>query len=328
MRDHRFSRGYHLHRIYVAVANRELPKHLASMRGGSHFIVCRSRLARGIGPRLYSIDNVVHGKTGRHGFTSHQRQAEPSRLSALPRKNGWPLPCPESAVAAGSLNMVAAALASRITPVVAQLVGHLHLQATLQDRLDHLVDQPVGAVDADTGRLSVGQQRVDPFRLKQLSQPLTGRILQRGRRDLLDNELGTIIDGGLDNLLFTYLRYNIELRREELTSTTSAVSLPNSPNSMPSSTSTGQTRKTKGPPSPPDPPAQIGNAQSLSGIARGADRSAEFGTKRGPATGNASAQTSKQVVRCGRALRGSQQWQRRLRGESMARKCSRRRCRR
>jgi hypothetical protein len=32
----------------------------------------------------------------------------------------------------------------------------------------------------------------------------------------LDNELDTMIDGGLDDKLFTYLRYNIELRKEEL----------------------------------------------------------------------------------------------------------------
>jgi hypothetical protein len=32
----------------------------------------------------------------------------------------------------------------------------------------------------------------------------------------LDNELGAMIGGGLDEKLFTYLRYNIELRREEL----------------------------------------------------------------------------------------------------------------
>jgi hypothetical protein len=63
--------------ILATVATRELPKHLASMLGGAHFIIVPA-FVRGVGPRLYSIDNIVHGKTGRHWyrFTSHQYAAE------------------------------------------------------------------------------------------------------------------------------------------------------------------------------------------------------------------------------------------------------------
>jgi hypothetical protein len=54
------------------VANKELPKHLRSMPGGAHFIIIPA-FVRGVGPRLYSIDNAVDGKTGRHRYryTSH-----------------------------------------------------------------------------------------------------------------------------------------------------------------------------------------------------------------------------------------------------------------
>lgn len=64
------------------VANRELPKHLASMPGGAHFILIPA-FVRGIGARLYSIDNVVDGKTGQHWYryTSYQRTIEPGSSS-------------------------------------------------------------------------------------------------------------------------------------------------------------------------------------------------------------------------------------------------------
>jgi hypothetical protein len=64
--------------ILSAAANKELPKHLASMPGGAHSIIIPA-FVRGVGPRLYSIDNVVDGKTGRHRYryTSLQRTAVP-----------------------------------------------------------------------------------------------------------------------------------------------------------------------------------------------------------------------------------------------------------
>ncbi len=72
--------------ILSDAANKELPKHLASTPGGAHFIIIPA-FVRGVGPRLYSIDNIVDGKTGRHWYryTSHQRTAElgspPPRLA-------------------------------------------------------------------------------------------------------------------------------------------------------------------------------------------------------------------------------------------------------
>jgi hypothetical protein len=58
------------------VANRELPRLLPQV-GGAHFIIIPA-FVRGIGPRLYSIDNVVNPKTQEHRyrFTSHQPTAE------------------------------------------------------------------------------------------------------------------------------------------------------------------------------------------------------------------------------------------------------------
>ncbi len=64
--------------ILSAAANKELPRHLASMPGGAHFIIIPAFI-RDIGPRLYSIDNIVDRKTRRHWYryTSHQRTTEP-----------------------------------------------------------------------------------------------------------------------------------------------------------------------------------------------------------------------------------------------------------
>jgi hypothetical protein len=76
--------------VLSAAANKELPKHLASMPGDAdqkaHFIIIPA-FVRDVGPRLYSIDNVVDRKTGRHWYryTSWQRPAElgspPPRLA-------------------------------------------------------------------------------------------------------------------------------------------------------------------------------------------------------------------------------------------------------
>jgi hypothetical protein len=66
------------------VANKELPRILASMPGGAHFIIIPAFL-RGVGPRVYTIDNVVDGKTGRHWYryTRHEGAAEqPPRIAA------------------------------------------------------------------------------------------------------------------------------------------------------------------------------------------------------------------------------------------------------
>lgn len=68
--------------VLAGAATRELPKHLASVPGGGHFIVIPA-FVRGIGARLYSIDNVVNPKTKEHWYryTSHQRTAEPGSSS-------------------------------------------------------------------------------------------------------------------------------------------------------------------------------------------------------------------------------------------------------
>jgi len=64
--------------ILSAAANRELPRHLLRIQGGAHFIIVPA-FVRGVGPRLYSIDNVVDAKTGKHWYryTSYQRTSEP-----------------------------------------------------------------------------------------------------------------------------------------------------------------------------------------------------------------------------------------------------------
>ena len=63
--------------VLADVANRELPRYLARMPGGAHFIIVPA-FVRGVGSRLYSIDNVVDRRTKRHWYryTSHQRTAD------------------------------------------------------------------------------------------------------------------------------------------------------------------------------------------------------------------------------------------------------------
>jgi hypothetical protein len=85
-----------------AAANKELPKHLASMPGGAHSMITPAFIRR-VGPRLYSIDNVVDAKMGQHWYryTSHQRGGElgsrPPRLAVggtggfylIQKDKGW-----------------------------------------------------------------------------------------------------------------------------------------------------------------------------------------------------------------------------------------------
>jgi hypothetical protein len=68
--------------VLSAAANRELPRHLASTPDGAHFIIIPA-FVRGVGSRVYTIDNVVDRKTGRHWYryTSHQRTALPGSPS-------------------------------------------------------------------------------------------------------------------------------------------------------------------------------------------------------------------------------------------------------
>lgn len=68
--------------VLSEVANKELPGHLAGLPGGAHFIIVPAFI-RGIGFRLYSIDYVIDGKTGKHWYryTSHQ----PTVQRGLPR---------------------------------------------------------------------------------------------------------------------------------------------------------------------------------------------------------------------------------------------------
>jgi hypothetical protein len=61
------------------VASRELPKHLMRLPGGGGHSIIVPAFVRGIGSRLYSIDNAVDPRTKEHRFryTSHQRTADP-----------------------------------------------------------------------------------------------------------------------------------------------------------------------------------------------------------------------------------------------------------
>jgi hypothetical protein len=63
-------------------ANKELPRHLARIPGGAHFIIVPAFI-KGVGSRMYSIDNVVDRRTHRHWYryTSHRRTAEPGSSS-------------------------------------------------------------------------------------------------------------------------------------------------------------------------------------------------------------------------------------------------------
>jgi hypothetical protein len=79
--------------ILADVATKELPKHLASMPGGTHFIIVPA-FVRGVGPRLYSIDNAVHPRTRQHWYryTRHVGPAEqesPSARIALGGTGGY-----------------------------------------------------------------------------------------------------------------------------------------------------------------------------------------------------------------------------------------------
>ncbi|MFI2714122.1 hypothetical protein ACH495_28770 [Micromonospora sp. NPDC018662] len=68
--------------VLSGAANRQLPRHLAKMPGGAHFIIAPAFI-RGIGPRLYGIENFVDRKTGRHrySYTSYRRTADPGSPS-------------------------------------------------------------------------------------------------------------------------------------------------------------------------------------------------------------------------------------------------------
>ncbi|OLT01431.1 hypothetical protein BJF90_31970 [Pseudonocardia sp. CNS-004] len=58
-------------------ATKELPRHLRRIPGGAHFILVPAFI-KDVGPRLYSIDNVLDPATGEHRFryTRHQRSTE------------------------------------------------------------------------------------------------------------------------------------------------------------------------------------------------------------------------------------------------------------
>ncbi|HSS43589.1 MAG TPA: hypothetical protein VLK37_13690 [Solirubrobacterales bacterium] len=68
--------------VLSTAATKQLPKHLAQLPYGAHFIIIPA-FVRGVGSRLYSIDNVVDPKGQRHWYryTSHQRTVEPGSPS-------------------------------------------------------------------------------------------------------------------------------------------------------------------------------------------------------------------------------------------------------
>jgi hypothetical protein len=68
--------------VLAAVATRELPRHLVLLQNPGHVIVGPAFI-RGIGSRLYSIDNALDRKTGRHlyRFTNYQQTDVPGSPS-------------------------------------------------------------------------------------------------------------------------------------------------------------------------------------------------------------------------------------------------------
>ena len=69
--------------ILATAASKELPSHLKSMPVGAHFIVVPAFL-KGVGPRIYTIDNVIDRKTRQHRYryTSHEgRPSRPPRIA-------------------------------------------------------------------------------------------------------------------------------------------------------------------------------------------------------------------------------------------------------
>ena len=72
-------------RVLADAAKRELPKHLAQIRDPNqraHFILAAA-FVKGIGARLYTIDNIIDPKTGQHWFrfVHHLRSDEPGAPS-------------------------------------------------------------------------------------------------------------------------------------------------------------------------------------------------------------------------------------------------------
>jgi hypothetical protein len=121
--------------VLSAAANKELPKHLARMPVGAHFIIIPA-FVRGVGARLYSIDNLVDRKTGRHWYryTSHQRTAEPgSRPSgrvALGGSGGIYLARKDKAWARDLLSLVNAHDRGRVSDqVIADRLARLNYEA-------------------------------------------------------------------------------------------------------------------------------------------------------------------------------------------------------
>ena len=77
----------------------------------------------------------------------------------------------------GSVAGVPAALTGRVAAVVAEMIGHLHLQPRSKTALIIRLISPSGPSIANPGRLGVGKQRIDLGRLEQLSQPPSRQIL-------------------------------------------------------------------------------------------------------------------------------------------------------
>jgi hypothetical protein len=117
-------------------AQRELPRHLARMPGGAHFMVVPAFL-RGVGPRLYSIDNALDPTTNQHyyRFTSHQRTADPGSPSvrmALAGTGGAYLAQKASEFKRDLFSLVKAHDKGRVSDqVVADRLAHLNNRAHL-----------------------------------------------------------------------------------------------------------------------------------------------------------------------------------------------------
>jgi len=77
---------------------------------------------------------------------------------------------------------VPAAIASRITHVIAQMISDLDIQSPLEHRLGHQRQQPFTAIDRGARGLRVSQQRIDLGRVQQRRQTLTGVLGSRAFR--------------------------------------------------------------------------------------------------------------------------------------------------
>jgi hypothetical protein len=116
--------------ILATVATKELPTHITDIPGGHSIIV--PAFIRGVGPRIYTIDNVVDQSTGQHlyRYTSHQRTDSASS----------PPSGPFAAGGTGGLYLVQKARKDKAWARALLRLGNAHDRGKVSDHLiaDHL----------------------------------------------------------------------------------------------------------------------------------------------------------------------------------------------